>query len=155
MPVSAHRTIVVRAHEACNAGRFEDLDAVLADDILYVMDGGSLRGRAAFCDFIAGVRREAPGCRMVLDRVLADSDDTIVTRTRYVDTSAAGSEHAARGAWPLPATRCAVHRIAEGRIVEWRDYIDPESVDEASGGGQASLTGIQQLISEQAAPSGA
>jgi GAF domain-containing protein len=66
-----------------------------------------------------------------------------------VDGSPAASEHAASGGWPLPVTHCVVHRIAGGRIAEWRFYIDGEPGDRASDADL--LAGIHRLIGEQAA----
>ena len=150
--MSANRLIVDRAHEAFNARRFEDLAQVLDEDVLMVIEGTSLRGLTAVRDYLAGFVRQIPGLRVELERVLADSGDTIVTLTRSVDTSPTMSGHAARDARPLPiTTHCVVRRIVDGRIVEWRHYLDAAPSDDPSGEGPVRLAGIHRLVGEQEA----
>jgi len=149
--VSEHGSIVARFHDAFNARRFEDLGEMLDEDVLMVLDGTSLRGQAVVREFLAGAAREIPGMRVELERVLGESGDTIVTRTRTVDSLPARSEDVAWGVWPLAATHCVVRRIAGGRIVDWRGYSDAEPADATPGGGLAARAGTVRLVAEQAA----
>jgi len=149
--VSANRLIVDRLHEAFNTRRFEDLGEVLDEDVLMVIEGTSFRGLAAVRDYLAGMMRQIP-IRVEIERVLAESSDTLVTLTWVLDTAAATSEPPADGADPPPiATYLVVHRIAAGRIVEWRSYIDADPADDAADSGRARLAGIHRLMGEQAA----
>jgi len=70
---------------------------VLDEDVLMVIEGTSFRGLTAVRDYLAGMVRQIPGIRVELERVLADSGDTIVTLTRSVDTSPPASDYAAGG----------------------------------------------------------
>jgi signal transduction histidine kinase len=149
--VSAPRLIVDRLYEALNARRFKELNEMLDEGVLMVRDGTTIRGLSAVCDYFGDVVRHVPGLRMELERVLAESGDMIVTRTRSEDSSPATAQHAAWGAPLRATTRCAVHRLARGRIVQWVDYVDVEPMDEAPVGGVAARVGINQLIGEQAA----
>jgi GAF domain-containing protein/limonene-1,2-epoxide hydrolase len=150
--MSEHRLIIERLYEAFNDRRFDVYAELLDEDVLVVINGGSLRGVAALREVLAATARERPGVRVELEQILAESGDTIVTRTHYLDASAAAKapEPTASGAWPLPITLCEVYRIAGGRIVEWRDYF-AELTEQPSRGAMASWPGAAQLVAEQAA----
>jgi signal transduction histidine kinase len=149
--VSANRLIVDRMHEVFNARRFEDLGEVLDEDVLMVIEGTALRGVSAVRDYLAGFVRRVPGLRVEVERVLADSGDTIVTLTRSVDTSPARAGHT-QDAGPLPiTTHCVVRRIVGGRIVEWRIYLDAAPGDEQPIPSPLNWAGIHRLVSEQEA----
>lgn len=146
--VSEQRLVVDRLYEAFNARRFDAYPELLGEDVLLVMNGRSLRGAAALSEWIASAVRELPGVRVQLERVLADSGDTIVDQVRYFDVSSTpGSEHTVWGAWRLPVTMCAVYRIAGGRIVECRNYVDAV----LPGREVAPWPGVARLVGEQAA----
>lgn len=108
-------------YEAFNARRFEDLDGVLDADVVMVLEGTSLLGLTAVRDYLAGLVRQAP-IRVKTKRIFEDCRDMLFSLAWVVDTSAAASEHAAHGRW----THLVVHRIAAGRVVEWRAYLIAE-----------------------------
>lgn len=137
------RFIVDRVHELCNARRYEDLGEVLDEDVLMVIEGASLRGLAAVRDYLAGLAREVP-TRVETERILAESDDLLVSLTRIADIPGGRSEHAAHG-----MTLLVTHRVAAGRVVESRSHLIAE--DGLSEPDSATLARINQLIGEQSA----
>ena len=151
MSVSGHRLIVDRLHEAFNARRFDEYAELLDQDVVMVVDGRPIRGRAAVCDYAAAVAREIPGARSEVDRVVAESGEEIVTRTRFVDASSASSEPSTWGAWRLPLAMHEVYRVAGGRVAERHSYIDAVPAKDEFGGDLVARAGVVRLMNEQAA----
>ena len=150
--MSEPRIIVERLHEAYNARRFDVYAELLDEDAVLFMNGGSVRGRARFCDYVSASVRELPGVRVRIERVLADSGNTLVVETRYFDASPEPMpERTVPGAWRLPFGVCEAYRIADGRIVECRNYLGAELAEQLSDGVVAPWPGITQLVDEQAA----
>lgn len=150
--MSEQRIIVERLHEAYNERRFDVYAELLDEDAVLFMNGGSVRGRARFCDYVIASVRELPGVRVRIERVLADSGDTLVVETRYVDSSPQPVPgRTVPGAWRLPFGVCEAYRIADGRITECRNYLGAELAEQLSDGAVAPWPGITQLVAEQAA----
>lgn len=145
------RLIVDRLHEAFNARRFDAYAELLTEDVVMVVDGRPIRGRAAVCDYAATVAAEIPGARTKVERVVAESGEEIVTRTRFVDVSPPTSEPATFGAWRLPLAIYEVYRVAGERIAERRSYVDAEPFADQFGGDLFARAGVIRLMNEQAA----
>jgi GAF domain-containing protein len=125
--------------------------SLLDEDVVLVMNGRSLQGAAAFCAHVAASVRELQGVRVELERILAESDDTVVVQARYYDASPAPRSDRAMWGWRLPISLCEVFRIADGRLVEYRNYVGGELADQLSSRDVAPWPGIAQLVAEQAA----
>lgn len=149
MLVSKLRLIVDRTYEAFNARDFDAYRDLLDDDVELVMSGVSVRGLAAVTDFVAVTAQARPGLRIEPRRVFVETDDTLVTEVRMIDTSTAEAGTA-------PTAACGLYRVADGRIVEWRVYVDPSGEDIASAAlmsvaaEQAALRRVATLVARHA-----
>ena len=110
--------IVDRLHEAFNARRFDEYAELLDQDVVMVVDGRPMRGRAAVCDYAAAVAREIRGARSEVDRVVAESGEEI----RYAHAVCGrftAVERALDVGRSAPAARdTQVYRVAGGRLAE-------------------------------------
>jgi ketosteroid isomerase-like protein len=148
VPVSQLRSIVDRSHEAYNARDFDAYGELLDEHVEFVMAGTAVRGRAALSDYLAVAARARPGLRIELQRVVAETDDTLVTEIRAIDTTPAGS---GEQAGTVESAGCALYRVAGGRIVELRIYVDPAGEAEraarmAVSAEQAALRRVAELV---------
>ncbi len=143
--MSEARSLVARVYDLINARRFDGLGEVMhADAALVLSDGTRLEGLAAVADYSAALGRAVPDVRWELERVLAESEDTIVTRTRVVRLED-GPE------LRLPQDRvsvalCVVSRITGGRIGELQIY--------SQGDSRLQSAGSDRLLAEQSAMQG-
>ncbi len=146
------RSIVDRSHELFNARDWDGYREVLDEDVVLVMSGVSVRGRPAVVDFLSVSAATRAGLRVGPERVVVETEDTLVTEVRMIDTTAGGEAGA------LEFSTCSVYRAAGGRIVEWRVYLDEPAVREASASfaavaaEQSALRRVAELVARQASP---
>jgi signal transduction histidine kinase/ketosteroid isomerase-like protein len=151
--VSKLRAIVDRTYEAFNAREFDAYSGLLAEDVEMVMSGIAVRGLSAVTDFVTASVSARPGLRIEPVRVVVEADDTLVNEVRMTDTTGA-----ANGAEPLEYLACGLYRIANGRITEWRVYVDAPAVQQASAAftvlaaEQSALRRVAELVARQAPP---
>ena len=151
--MSRLRSIVDRTYEVFNARDFDAYRELLDEDVELVMSGIAVRGLAAVTDFVAVTARARPGLRIEPQRVFVEADDTIVTEVRMIDTAPPGS---AEEVGTVESTACGLYRIAGGRIVEWRVYVDPAGEDLASAAlmavaaEQSALRRVAELVARHA-----
>ena len=149
MLVSKLRPIVDRTYEAFNARDFDAYPDLLDDDVELVMSGIAVRGLAAVTDFVAITAQARPGLRIEPVRVFVETDDTLVTEVRMIDTATADGGD-------VETAACGLYRVAGGRIAEWRVYVDPSGEDLASAAlmsvaaEQAALRRVAMLVAGHA-----
>ena len=155
MLVSRLRSIVDRTYEAFNARDFDAYRELLDEHVELVMSGTAVRGLAAVTDFVAVTARARPGLRIEPQQVFAEADDTLVTEVRMIDTAPAGSAEEGN---TFESSACGLYRVAGGRIVEWRVYVDPAGERLASAAlmavaaEQSALRRVAELVARQAPP---
>jgi signal transduction histidine kinase/ketosteroid isomerase-like protein len=143
------RSIVERTYEAFNARDFDAYPELLDEQVELVMSGIAIRGLAAVTDFVAVTARARPGLRIEPQRVFMEAGDTLVTEVRMIDTGPAGA---------VESAACGLYRMAGGRIVEWRVYVDPTGEDLASAAltavaaEQSALRRVAELVARQPPP---
>src|ERR687887_1187527 len=87
----ALRALVDRYLATINARDFDPWSALLAEDVEVLADTGPMRGRAAARQFAESAMQVFPGCRAELDRVVAETPDTIVIEFSLVNPAQGGS----------------------------------------------------------------
>jgi signal transduction histidine kinase/ketosteroid isomerase-like protein len=125
-PTSRLRSLVDRSLAAYNA---RDLDAyreLLHPQIEFVMSGMVVRGIAAVMDLTQVTTTASPGFRIERWRVFSEIGDTIVVELRMADGATAD---AATGVHPARNNACALYRVVDDRIAEFRVYHDPVADD--------------------------
>ena len=153
--MSQLRSIVDRTCRAFNARDFDAYRDVLDEHVDLIMAGIAVRGREAVIDFVAVRARARPGLRIEPRRVFVETDDTLVTEVRVSDTARIESEEKTSA---VDTTACALYRVAGGRIVEWRVYLDPMDQEMASAAltavaaEQSALRRVAELVARQAPP---
>jgi len=149
--VSQVRSIVDRSHEVFNARDFDAYPEVLDADVELVIAGVAVRGLAAVTDYLTVAVTTSPGLRMGSKRVLLETEDTLVTEVRMVDTTESRD-----GANALEFLTCGLYRVAGGRIVEWRVYLDAPAELQASAAfaavaaEQSALRRVAELVAGHA-----
>ena len=148
--MSELRAIVERTYEVFNARDFDAYTELFDEHVQLNLAGVAVQGLAAVTDFVAVTTRARPGLRIEPLRVIAESADAVVTEVRMVDTTDAGEE---AGTLEYPA--CGVYRVAGGRIIEWRVYLDQPAVEQASAAfaalaaEQSALRRVAELVAGQ------
>jgi ketosteroid isomerase-like protein len=118
----ANRAAVLRAYEGLAGGDATAFLALLDDDIVYTLYGDhalarTYRGRQDFLEHLAAplAARLAGPILLEVDRVLADGEHVVV-EARGRAQSTTGERY--------DQHYCVVFRLAGGRIVEGREYLD-------------------------------
>ena len=149
--VSELYAIVDRAYVAFNARDFDAYRELLAENVEMILAGIPVRGLAAVKDFVAASVSARPGLRIAPVRVVAEAESTLVNEVRMTDTTGP-----AAGADPLEYMACGVHRIAKGRIAQWRIYLDSPAAQQASAAfavlaaDQSALRRVAEVVARQA-----
>jgi GAF domain-containing protein/ketosteroid isomerase-like protein len=114
-----------RYHRAFNDRDFEVWRELFAADVELVVDGVPFRGVEAGVAYGAGSVSQFPGLYIAAERIVAVSEDTIVTEIELV-TGAVASGHSRE-----QGTACEIFRVRGGRIVSVRSYYLPGAGDRA------------------------
>ncbi|HEY0471723.1 MAG TPA: nuclear transport factor 2 family protein, partial [Kribbella sp.] len=114
-----------RYHRAFNDRDFDVWREVFAENVELIVDGMSFRGVDAAVAYGVGSVNQFPGLYIAAERILAESDDTIVTEIDLVTGDPAGGQSRPQG------TTCEICRVLDGRIVSVRSYYMPEPADRA------------------------
>jgi signal transduction histidine kinase/ketosteroid isomerase-like protein len=152
--MSTLRSIVDRTYEAFNARSFDAYRELLDEDVELVMSGVRVQGLAAVTDFVSVTAQVRPAMRIEPERVFLEAGDTLVTQVRMTDLPPAGPP----GADLVETSACGLYRIRNGRIVEWRVYVDPVGEDMSSAAlvaaaaEQSALRRLAELVARQAPP---
>jgi GAF domain-containing protein/ketosteroid isomerase-like protein len=149
--MSRPSAIVDRSHEVFNARDFAAYSEVLDEHVELVISGVAFRGRTAVTDYLKSAAVARPGLRLGAQRVFVETEDTLVVEVPNVDTT-----DSREGAGAVKFSVCSLYRVAGGRIVEWRVYVDGAA--EASGGAmfaaaaaeQSALRRVAELVARQA-----
>jgi signal transduction histidine kinase/ketosteroid isomerase-like protein len=145
------RSIVDRSYDAFNARDFDAYRELLDEHVELVMSGIPVRGLGAAIDFVEVTARARPGLRIEPLSVFVEAGDTLVSEVRMIDADTS-TEKVGR----VEASACGLYRVREGRIVEWRVYVDPAGEEMASAAlaavaaEQAALRRVAELVARQA-----
>jgi len=146
-------TIVDRLHGVFNARDWDAYRELLDEHVEYAADGGAIHGRAPLIDYLKAAAGGRPGLRYGPSRVIAETEDTLVSEVRIIDRTDSPEQADAPG-----YSCCAIHRLAGGRIVEWRSYTAPANLEIARApfvsvaAEQLALRRVAELVAEQAQP---
>jgi signal transduction histidine kinase/ketosteroid isomerase-like protein len=146
-PVTRLRSIAARYRQAFSAGDWDAWVALLDKDVQFTIDAGTLRGVDAARAYAAGFARQYPGLRADLERVVAESDETIVVEYRLVNPAADRSPRA----WHLDGLVCDILEVTGGRIVAVRSYYAPSEADRTDVASVPSRADAAWTAEEQAA----
>jgi signal transduction histidine kinase len=143
--VTSLRAIVERHLRAFNERDFDAWDDLLDEDVEVVVDSAPFHGRAGARAYATGVVTAYPGVRARLERVVAETDDTIVVEYRLENSEGGAGEQRL----PVEGAVCEVFRVHDGRVVELRSYY--------GGLGQlareqAALRRVATLVAREAPP---
>jgi signal transduction histidine kinase len=123
-PASRLASLVDRSFAAYNARDLDAYEALMDPEIEFVMSGMVVRGIEAVMDLTKVTTEASPSLRIERRRVFSEVGDTIVIELRMVDGATPDP-----GTGPAPSTACALYRIVDDRIVEFRVYHDPVAED--------------------------
>jgi ketosteroid isomerase-like protein len=125
-------TVVDRFYAAFNERDLDTWIGALDDDVQIIVDAGRFRGCDAARAYAEGIRRAYPGVVAADRRVVAESDDTVVSEFRLANPAAeiATPDGApADGAWRLDGLVWEVVQLRDGRIVALRSYYSATETD--------------------------
>ena len=150
-PMPRPSTVVDRLHGSFNARDWDGYRELLDEHVEYEADGGPIHGRAPLIDYLKAAACERPGLRYGPARVIAETEETLVSEVRIIDeTDARG------GADTSEYSCCAIHRLAGGRIVEWRSYTATANLETARApfvsvvAEQLALRRVAELVARHA-----
>ena len=115
--------LLARYHQAFNDRDFDVWREVFDEDVELVVDGMSFRGVDAAVAYGVGSVTQFPGLHIRSERLIAESEDTIVTEIDLVNGDPSG--HFRR-----QGTTCEISRVHDGRIVSCRSYYMPDAASE-------------------------
>ena len=147
-------TVVDRFYAAFNERDLDTWIGALDDDVQIIVDAGRFRGRDAARAYAEGIRRAYPGVVAADRRVVAESDDTVVSEFRLANPAAeiATPDGApADGAWRLDGLVCEVVQLRDGRIVALRSYYSATETDRTDVAQVPSRAEAARIAQEQAA----
>jgi signal transduction histidine kinase len=110
-----------RYHRAFNDRDFEVWRDVFDENVELVVDGMTFSGVDAAVGYGAGSVAQFPGLYIGSERLVAESEDTVVTEIELVNGHP-GSGHSRR-----QGTTCEICRVSGGRIVSCRSYYMAEA----------------------------
>jgi signal transduction histidine kinase/ketosteroid isomerase-like protein len=122
-PAVSLRSLVARHHKSYNDRDLDGLSEVFDEDVEIMVDGSALHGVAAAIGYATALFREFPRLRIHDDRVVAESDDTIVSEHQILNGDLSGGPLRPQG------SVCEIYRARGGRIVAYTCYYAPEGAD--------------------------
>jgi ketosteroid isomerase-like protein len=119
--------LAARYHQAFNDRDFDVWREVFDEDIDFVIDGIAFRGVDAAVAYGLGSVSEFRDLYIVPERVVAQTEDIVVTEIRMVTRDPATGRERRQG------TVCEINHVRDGRIVSSRSYYmaEPEDDEEA------------------------
>lgn len=153
-PLPNAPSLIDRVYEAFNARDFDAFRELLDEDVELVMSGVHVRGLEAVMDYAAVLVRPFPSLRIETRRVFAETPDAAAIEFRMTGFAPGDSGDAAG---TVESAGCVVYRVADGRLVEWRVYLDQgeelaSAALMAAVAEQSALRQVAELIAQQAAP---
>ncbi len=143
--MTALRSLVDRYLDVFNGGDLEAWSELLGEDVEIRADSGTMHGREAAKSFAATTMRAFPGLRAELDRVVAESEDTIVVEYRVVNPDRGAT------AWRLDGTVCGIYEVREGLIASVHSYYLARATDRTDAARVPSRIEAAEIAHEQAA----
>src|SRR5882757_4917236 len=119
------RALAARYHRAFNDRDFDVWREVFDEDVELLMDGTPFRGVDAAVAYGVGSVSQFPGLYIASERIVAESDDTIVTEICLVAGDPADGQSLPTG------STCEICRVRDRRIVSCRSYYMAEPADRA------------------------
>ncbi|MDT4915748.1 MAG: hypothetical protein QOH89_448, partial [Pseudonocardiales bacterium] len=117
--------LAARYHRAFNDRDFEVWREVFDEDVELLIDGIPVRGVDAAVRYGVGRVSLFPELYIAAERIVAKSEDMIVTEIDLVTGDPASGHSQQQG------TTCEICRVRDGRIVSFRSYYMPEPADRA------------------------
>src|ERR1700719_2514457 len=108
--------LAARYHRAFNDRDFDVWREVFDEDVDLLIDGMPFRGVEDAVGYGFGSVSQFPGLYIASERIVAQSNDTIVTEIRLVNGHPASANSRQQG------TACEICRVRDGRIVSCRSY---------------------------------
>jgi signal transduction histidine kinase/ketosteroid isomerase-like protein len=115
--------LIARYHRAFNDRDFDVWREVFDDDVELVIDGMAFRGVDAAVAYGVGSVAQFPGLYIESERIVAETDDTVVAEISLVNGDPASGHSRQQG------TTCEICRVRDGRIVSCRSYYMAETGD--------------------------
>ena len=137
--------LVGRYHRAFNDRDFDVYREVFAEDVEVLVDGMPFQGVDAAVRYGVASVTQFPGLSIASERIVAESDDTIVTEIALVNGDPVGGHVRQQG------TACEIYRVCDGRIVSVRSYYMPEPADRADAVRIPARAEAGMVAEEQAA----
>jgi GAF domain-containing protein/ketosteroid isomerase-like protein len=137
--------LVARYHRTFNDRDFDVWREVFDEDVELLVDGVPFHGLDAAVAGGVGRVSQFPGLYIAAERIVAESEDTIVTEIDLVTGDPAIGTSRPAG------TTCEICRVRDGRIVSVRRYYMPESANRADGVRVGVRTEAGVVAEEQAA----
>ncbi|MDQ1738640.1 MAG: hypothetical protein QOE53_292, partial [Pseudonocardiales bacterium] len=138
-------TLAARYHRAFNDRDFEVWREVFDSDVELLIDGMSFRGVDAAVAYGVGSVSQFPGLHIASERIVAESEDTIVTEIGLVTGDPASGHSRQQG------TACEICRVRDGRIVSCVSYYMPAPADRADAVRVPARAEASVVAEEQAA----
>jgi signal transduction histidine kinase/ketosteroid isomerase-like protein len=152
--VSPVSTVVDRFYAAFNERDLDTWIGLLDSDVQITVDAGRFRGRKAARAYAEGIMRTYPGVVAGARRVVAESDDTVVSEFQLVNPAAGvatpDGAPAAR-AWRLDGLVCEIVRLRNDRIVALNSYYSATETDRTDIALVPSRAEAARIAHEQAA----
>jgi GAF domain-containing protein/ketosteroid isomerase-like protein len=119
--------LCARHRRAFNDRDFDVWRELFDDDVELLVDGMQLHGVDAAVGYGVASVSQFPELFIASERIVAESDDTIVSEIRLVNGDPAGEHSRGQG------SVCEIFQVRDGRIVSIRSYHMPEPADRADG----------------------
>jgi signal transduction histidine kinase/ketosteroid isomerase-like protein len=117
--------LLARHRQAFNERDFDVWREVFDENVELLVDGMPFHGVDSAVGYGVVSVSQFPGLHIASERIVAESEDTIVSEIDLVNGDPAGGPTRRQG------TACEIYRVRDGRIVSVRSYYMPEPADSA------------------------
>lgn len=151
------RDVVDRLHAAFNARHVDHWSGLLHDEVEIACESWTLRGREAARSYALRAVQIRPGVVSTARRVVAESDDTVVSEFRLVSSDAAATvdsgDYEQSGApWRLDGMVCQIVTLRDDRVISMRSYYAAAETDRTAEAPAPACTEARRGTIGPAAP---